>query len=192
MQEWTLVALLLAAALAVAWYLSYTAARLDRLHARVEGSLAALDAQLVRRAEVALELANAAHLDAASSFLLASAASASLEAAESAQIISEVQEVGIPPDRAAVETELTECLAAVVVDWEPSGPAAAELRRRLGDACERVELSRRFHDEAVIDVRWVRAKWLVRGLHLAGRTCLPRQVDFDDHVESVTTTSAWR
>ena len=37
--------------LIVAWYLSYTAARLDRLHARVEGALSALDAQLVRRAE---------------------------------------------------------------------------------------------------------------------------------------------
>lgn len=71
MQEWTVVALLLAGALAIAWYLSYTAARLDRLHARVEGSLAALDAQLVRRAEVALELANGADLDAASAFLLA-------------------------------------------------------------------------------------------------------------------------
>ena len=44
--------------LGVAWYLSYSAARLDRLHTRAEGALSALDAQLVRRAEATLELAN--------------------------------------------------------------------------------------------------------------------------------------
>lgn len=192
MQEWTVVALLLAAALAIAWYLSYTAARLDRLHARVEGSLAALDAQLVRRAEVALELANAAHLDAASSFLLASAASASLEAAEGAQITSEVQEIGIPDARAMIEGELTAAVSAVVADWTPANTAGTELRRRLGEACERVELAHRFHNEAVTDVRRVRAKILVRALHLAGRTHLPRPVEFDDHVDGLTTTSAWR
>ena len=42
----------------IAWYLTYTAARLDRLHVRLTGTLAALDAQLVRRAEASLELAN--------------------------------------------------------------------------------------------------------------------------------------
>lgn len=192
MQEWTVVALLLAGALAIAWYLSYTAARLDRLHARVEGSLAALDAQLVRRAEVSLELANAAHLDAASSFLLASAASASLEGAEGAQITSEVQESGIPDERAATESELTASLNAVVPDWVPTSTAGAELRRRLAEACERVELAHRFHNEAVTDVRRVRAKPVVRALHLAGRTKMPRPVVFDDQVDDLTTTSVWR
>ncbi|MGX5692440.1 hypothetical protein ACWKWA_04585 [Dermacoccus abyssi] len=192
MQEWTVVALLLAGALAIAWYLSYTAARLDRLHARVEGSLAALDAQLVRRAEVALELANGADLDAASAFLLAAAASASLEASEGAQITAEVQEVGVPEERALIEGELTAALGAVVEDWAPASAAGTQVRRRLGDACERVELAHRFHNEAVTDVRRVRAKPVVRALHLAGRTHLPRPVEFDDHVEGLTTTSAWR
>jgi hypothetical protein len=63
-----------------AWYLSYSAARLDRLHARVEGALSALDAQLVRRAEATLELANSGALDPASALILAGAASESLEA----------------------------------------------------------------------------------------------------------------
>ena len=44
-------------------YLTYTAARLHRLHTRVEGSYAALDARLVRRAEATLELANSGALD---------------------------------------------------------------------------------------------------------------------------------
>lgn len=191
MREWTLVAVLLVIALALAWYLSYTAARLDRLHARVEGSLAALDAQLVRRAEAALELANGGSLDPASSFLLASAASASLEAAETAQITAEVQEMGIPEQRAEVEGELTEALTVVVRDWDASGETDAALRGRLEDACERVELARGFHNQAVADVRRVRRKAVVRALRLAGRTHLPRPVEFEDQVEALAPSSAW-
>lgn len=192
MQQWTVIALLLALALGIAWYLSYTAARLDRLHARVEGSLAGLDAQIVRRAEVALELANGPYLDPASAFLLAAAASASVEASEGAKITDEVQEVGIPPERAEVEGELTEALAATVPQWEPVDDAGVALRARLMDVSERVELARRFHNEAVTDVRRVRSKPIVRALHLAGRTHLPRTVDFDDHVEGFAPSGAWR
>ena len=65
--------------IAVAWYLSYSAARLDRLHAKVEGAMSALDAQLIRRAESALELANSGVLDPASALLIADAATESLE-----------------------------------------------------------------------------------------------------------------
>ena len=63
----------------IAWYLTYTAARLDRLHVRVIGTLAALDAQLVTRAEASLELANTGLLDGATSLILANAAAESLE-----------------------------------------------------------------------------------------------------------------
>ena len=41
-------------------YLSWTAGRLDRLHNRVTAAWASLDAQLVRRAAVAGEIAHAA------------------------------------------------------------------------------------------------------------------------------------
>ena len=53
LRTWLLVVLLIAV---VAWYLSFSAGRLDRLHHRVEGARSALDAQLVRRAEAAVEL----------------------------------------------------------------------------------------------------------------------------------------
>ena len=49
--EW--VAVTAALVFLLAWYLSYSASRLDRLHAKVEGALSALDAALVRRAEAA-------------------------------------------------------------------------------------------------------------------------------------------
>ena len=64
----------IAMAVLIAWYVSYGAARLDRLHTRVEGALSVLDAQLVRRAEATLELANCGALDAASALILAGAA----------------------------------------------------------------------------------------------------------------------
>ena len=68
--------------IALAWFLSYSAARLDRLHGRVEATYAALDAQLVRRAEATLELATSGLLDPASALVLASAAADSLAHAD--------------------------------------------------------------------------------------------------------------
>jgi len=76
LQVTTFVVILL---IGVAWYLSYAAARLDRLHAKVEGAMSALDAQLVRRAEATLELANSGSLDPATALLLADAATDSIE-----------------------------------------------------------------------------------------------------------------
>jgi hypothetical protein len=58
----------------VGWYLTFSATRLDRLHARLEGARSALDAQLVRRASVSLQIAVSGRLDPASGLLLADAA----------------------------------------------------------------------------------------------------------------------
>src|SRR5581483_10721875 len=57
----------------MAVYVSWRAGRIDRLHARVDMARAALDATLLRRASVALELATSGLLDPATSLLLASA-----------------------------------------------------------------------------------------------------------------------
>jgi hypothetical protein len=160
----------------IAWYLSYTAARLDRLHVRLTGTLAALDAQLVRRAEAALELANSGLLDAATSLILATAAAGSLE----------VTEVHGEP-REAVESDLTEALEIsltpdVVDELRGEGPLGHDQLDRLGSACSRVQLARRFHNDAVTDVRRVRRKWAVRLFRLAGYTPMPHTVEFDDAV----------
>ena len=50
----------LAVVVVIAWYLSWTATRLDRLHGRIETARATLDAQLLRRALAALDLATSA------------------------------------------------------------------------------------------------------------------------------------
>ena len=95
--SWIVGAIALAAL--VAWYISYGAARLDRLHTRVEGALSVLDSQLVRRAEATLELANCGALDAASALILAGAATDSLEADTTDQ-----------RSREAIESDLTQAL----------------------------------------------------------------------------------
>ena len=157
----------------VGWYLSYTAARLDRLHVRLSGTLAALDARLVRRAEAVVELANSGLLDGATSLILANAAAGSLEApAEHGDA------------RELAENDLTDALDLALtpgaVEELRATALGSDVLARLSSACTRVQLARRFHNDAVTDVRRVRRKWAVRVFHLAGYTPLPRTVEFND------------
>jgi hypothetical protein len=182
---WTVAAV--AVLLAVAWYLSYSAARLDRLHTRAEGALSALDAQLVRRAEATLELANSGALDAASALMLAAAASDSLEAHNDRALEHDLLEGQSFGEREAFESDLTEALQAalspevVAAIREEQGLGAAALQR-VEAAGVRVQLARRFHNDAVSDVQRVRRKPVVRWFRLAGHADLPRTVEFDDEL----------
>lgn len=181
------VAVTLSVLLVIAWYLSYSAARLDRLHAKVEGALSALDAHVVRRAEAALELANCGALDPASGLLVAGAAGESLERVNERTFETDLLEGQHFAGRESVESELTEVLRAalppeVVRDVAGlEGPGAAALDR-LREAGLRVQLARRFHNEAVKEVQRVRAKRAVRVFRLAGRAEMPQTVEFDDMV----------
>jgi hypothetical protein len=165
--------LVLAVVLAVGWLLSYTAVRLDRLHHRMHATAAALDAQLVRRAEATLEVALGMHLDPATSTLLAGAATEALETpgAWSAE-------------RAAAESQLTEVLRAASAALEglddTDEDVVQEVMSRLRGAGVRVQLARRFHNEAVRDVTRLRGSWLVRWFRLAGHAEMAPPVTFDD------------
>lgn len=171
--------------LVLAWYLSYSAARLDRLHAKVEGALSALDAHVVRRAEASLELANSGAIDPASGFLLAAAASESLERVNERTFESDLLEGQHFAGRETVESELTEILQAalpvdVTRDITAKGEPGAAALDRVREAGLRVQLARRFHNEAVKEVQRVRAKRVVRLFRLAGHADLPQTVEFDD------------
>ncbi|MGW2996937.1 hypothetical protein ACWDA9_36310, partial [Streptomyces sp. NPDC001193] len=83
-------------------YLSWTAGRLDRLHSRMDAARAALDAQLVRRASVVLEVATSGVLDPASSLVLYEAAHGARQAEEE--------------HREVAESELSQALRAVFAD----------------------------------------------------------------------------
>ncbi|WP_426566811.1 hypothetical protein ACPPVT_09870 [Angustibacter sp. McL0619] len=183
----TLLAVLLALAL-LAWYVSFSASRLDRLHHRVEGARNALDAQLVRRAEASIELATSGALDPASGLLLADAASNALEAGESDAHVP-VDLAGLDPDgtrgdREAAESDLSRALRATldgdVTAALTADPRFGPLLARLGAATHRVRLARRFLNGAVTDAQRVRGKRLVRWTRLAGRAALPRTFEMDD------------
>lgn len=185
------VALVVAVVSLIAWRLTYAAARLDRLHARVEGTVSALDAQLVRRAEASLELARCGELDPLSAVTLGAAAAEALECSDDAEVTHEVRELAISPDRQAAENELstvlTEVLTPEVIDRlrERSGPGEQALQI-VAAAAKRVQLSRRFHNDAVSDVRRVRSTRLVRWFYLAGHTALPQTIEFDDSFVELT------
>jgi hypothetical protein len=188
----TWIALVLVGLVLLAWYLTYSAARLDRLHTKVEGSLAALDAQVIRRAESALELGTSGLLDPASSLLLVDAASQSLERAgverdggtSGTDLLHGQTFVG----REAAESDLTGALCAAltpetVADVRMRGGAAADdVLARIEATALRVQLARRFHNQAVTEVRRVRRKRTVQVFRLAGRARLPHTVEFDDEM----------
>lgn len=156
------------------WYLTFSAARLDRLHARLEGARSALDAQLVRRASVALQIAAAGRLDPATSLLLADAAHQAREADPDDQ-----------PGREAAESDLTRALDAAFDDPDVAADLGAdavgrELLQELGAACLRVQLARRFLNDVVRSARVVRRKRVVRYLRLAGHAPWPATFEMSD------------
>lgn len=166
---WLLVAavVLVSAALWANW----TASRLDRLHHLIETARAALDAQLVRRSAVAIEVASSGLLDPASSVLLADAAHQARAAAED--------------DRELAESALSAALRAVLGDPELRGIAAREqagrdLLEEMDMASRRVLLARTFHNDAVTAALRVRRKRLVRWLRLAGNAAMPQFFEIDD------------
>ncbi|MEU0065144.1 hypothetical protein ABZ085_18000, partial [Streptomyces albidoflavus] len=125
------------ALLAIGVYLSWTAGRLDRLHARIDAARAALDAQLLRRASVAQELATAGVLDPAASIVLYEAAHAARQADEEA--------------REVAESELSQALRAVFgdvsqVDAVRQAPGGTETADELAAAVRRVVAGHRVID----------------------------------------------
>lgn len=148
----------------VASYITWTAGRLDRLHARVDASWAALDAQLVRRAAAARALL--AHLPAGEG-------QAQLSAAAAAAVESE--ELG----REAVENDLSRVLRSVLPGLA-GHDETAHARSELELAVTRVGLARSFHNGAVRDTLTVRRRLLPRALRLAGHRPPPTYFDVDD------------
>jgi hypothetical protein len=170
------VILIAVAAVLVGVYVSWRAGRLDRLHARVDGARAALDAALVRRSSVALELAACGLLDPATSLLLAGAAHDARAAGE--------------PDELA-ESDLTRALRAVLSqpDFRASldGQGSVdELLDELESASHQVFLARTFYNDAVAATQAARRRWLARVLGLAGGAPLPAFFEMDDSLVVAT------
>lgn len=168
-----------------AWYLSFVARRLDRLHRRVEGASMALDTQLLHRAQAAVEVSVGGLLDPASAVLLHAAAATAIAA--DAEVAAERSRLpGLTREREIAESELTRTLRATLDELDLGHPLvrAPELTD-LAEACHRVRLARRFHNDAVSSSLALRRKRLVRWLRLAGSAPMPATVEIDDATPAI-------
>jgi hypothetical protein len=138
----------------VSTYLTWTASRVDRLHARAAAAAKALDAHLLRRAAAAAVLA-----EERAAVELYAAARIALDAA--------------PEEREAAENDLTRQLRAVPLDGEAEALAAAS--RRLA-------VARQVHTDLVRDALSARGRPVVRLLRMTRRHPEPEYFDIDDPV----------
>ena len=152
-----------------AWYLSYSATRLDRLHHRVETSWANLDGLLQRRAAIAIEIARSEISDPASSLLLTFAAHQAREASVR--------------DRSQAETGLTGALGILIESsTSSSGPIEQDLIRELKELTEKIKMAISMHVDAVTRTQMVRRRWFMRFFRLAGNAPEPVTYEFEGDV----------
>jgi hypothetical protein len=164
------IVLIVAAALLVGVYVSWRAGRIDRLHARVDMARAALDATLLRRSSMAMELATSGLLDPATSLLLAEAVHGT--------------RAGQRP-RDLAESDLSKALRAAFSQpgfrSSLSGKDGAdELLAEVEAASHQVFLARKFYNDVVALTREARRRPLARVLRLAGNAEMPEFFEMDD------------
>ena len=152
-----------------AWYLSYSATRLDRLHHRVETSWANLDGLLQRRAAIAIEIARSEISDPASAMLLTFAAHQAREASVR--------------DRSQAETGLSGALGILLeTSSQISGEIEKDLIRELRELTEKIKMAVAMHVDAVTRTQLVRKKWINRIFRLAGTAPEPVTYEFEGDV----------
>ncbi|UFU04772.1 hypothetical protein [Ruania halotolerans] len=191
------VALIVVAIVAVAvLVLVSLARRLDRLHRREATSRATLEAQLVRRAEAAIAVAESGILDPAGALIVADAGWRA--AVESERLVGEdtvgEHSVAAAEARGLVESELTRALRGALgaesdqrrIAEDPDGVA---LLARLAHHAYRVQLARRFHNDAVVQIRHIRRSPVIRAFRLAGRAPMPRPFEMDDALDVLDPTA---
>ena len=158
------------------WRFSSIAGRLDRVHVRLDQAATSLELQLARRASAVSKLLVLNLLDPVSSNVLA----------------EEVESVTTAAERSLseyiwAESEFTQALVAVFDDEEAVQELAnaTDTRKILSDlaqACRRVQLARRFHNDAVGAAQLLHRRKVVRWFKLAGHTEVPSALDMDDSV----------
>ncbi len=137
----------------VATYLTWVAARVDRLHARAAAAYSALDAQSVRRAAAAAELGDRQRLP-------------------EVQVVAKAV-LDSDPD-SLLENDLTQVLRASTEKLAPADTVAVvEASRRLARA-------RQVHTDLVRDARAVRRHPAVRLFRFARKLPQPTFFDIDD------------
>ena len=159
------------------WRLSTAAGRLDRVHIRRDQALTSLRLQLAWRTSSVAKLLMAGVLDPVSANVL----SQEVHAVTASSELSLLQYM-------SAESEMTRALGAVFDDREViedilrESPHMQQVFTDLAHACRRVELARRFHNDAVGAAQLLHRRPLVRYFRLAGHTDMPVAIDLDDTV----------
>ena len=153
----------------LAWYLTFLATRLDRLHGRVETSWANLDGLLQRRAAIAIEIARSEIADPASALLLTFTAHQAREASVR--------------DRSQAESGLTGALSILLENAESiSTPIELSLVQELDELTAKIKVAIAMHIEAVTRTQMVRKKFLISFFRLAGHAPEPMVYEFEGDV----------
>ncbi|MGH3655967.1 MAG: hypothetical protein ACRDUA_04865 [Micromonosporaceae bacterium] len=175
---WWLVGVV-AVVVAVATYLTWIAARVDRLHHRAEAAYAALDARLTRRAAAAVTLAEVDPSLGDRAVLLRDVARQALRPASDGREITENQ-------LTRVVRELTMQRRVPVPEPAPAGGATADpatqAAAELVNASRRVALARQVHTDLVRETLAARRRPVVRVLGLDRRHRRPAYFDIEDPV----------
>jgi hypothetical protein len=150
---WVIVTVVAGVALA-ATYLTWTATRVDRLHARAAAAYTALDGQSMRRATAAAELGLRRGL---------------VEVQTAAKGVLHAD----PEDRELAENDLTRALRVAEAHLPPEDLAAVD------EASRRLALARQVHTDLVRDALAVRRHPVVRLFRFTRRHQLPRFFDID-------------
>ncbi len=158
------------------WKFSSLAGRLDRTHVRRDNALNSLRQHLALRATSVARLVASGKLDERTTEELKSALEKILDESENTF-----------RDYLTAESELTDVLCEVFsdqisIDVFAKSTKDAKLLYELTRACKRVQLARRFHNDAVGASQLLHARTAVRLFRLAGHTQVPTAVDLDDRV----------
>jgi 8-oxo-dGTP pyrophosphatase MutT (NUDIX family) len=164
-------AVLLVVLLGVGAWAFQTANRLDRLHVRYDLSWQALDSLLARRAVVARAVAVDSYGGGPAGRRLAA--------------LADVAERSPRPKREAAENDLSAALALV----DPSSLPLA-LVAELADAEARVQLARRFHNDAVRDTLALRERPAVKILRLGGTAALPTYFEIAERAHGTSASTS--
>lgn len=171
----SLVVLVVLLVCGVGSYVTWTAGRLDRLSARVESTWNALDAQLVRRAATAVDLA--AHLR--------RHRMVEEERARALQRAAVAAREADPPDRESRENVLGHEIRSILDEVGARGGKTEALADELRSTTTRIQLARSFYNAAVRDDRAQRSRWLPRLLTVRHREKERRTFfEIDDSADS--------
>ncbi|MFD0559632.1 hypothetical protein FB566_0282 [Stackebrandtia endophytica] len=159
---WWLVGVVVVVAL-LGTYVTWTAARVERLHARAIDAATALIGKLNVRAKTALSLAE-------------SESSRLGRYAEALRVAGHASLDSLSEEREAAENDLTRILRELPLPADD--PAMEEIHR----ANRRVGVAKQVHTDVVRDARALRNRWLVRAFGLTKRLPGPRYFDIDNPI----------